>query len=819
MSKSMLAKLIKTASHLMGKRAAPYLVLVVLLLLTGRSRLEWQRAEQTRQQRHFEEYTESLTRRLAGRLAQYQLILQGAAGLFIASEEVTRDEWRRFHSVHAATLQYPGVQAMAFARRVEAGNLAAYQQSVIPDVPDFSVYPEGERAVYFPVEYIEPMDGPNLNALGFDVYSEHVRQQAIDKAAASGKPVMSGVIQVSVGVEESQTKGFLMVMPVRKAGEGADNNVKGLVIAAFLMEDFMRNVFPEPSPLVVFELFEGPSVNGGDPVYSSHAGKAWTVTDFTKEISVSFHGQDWRLRFRTTDQFSSLRDTWTPDAIWIAGLTVGLLAFLLIRRQGMAEREKVDLERAARLAAEEANQSKSRFLANMSHEIRTPLNAIIGFAGILARDPGLQGPNARHARTIERAGGHLLDLINDILDMAKIESGSISLRPTVFPLLELLGDVEILFRSRAEGKGLQLIFERAEGLPTAVVGDSSKLRQVLVNIVGNAVKFTKQGSVTVSISSKPEAEVPDGIRLCVEVSDTGPGIPEEEQERIFEVFGQSQSGEEQGGTGLGLAVCREFLEIMGGGLWVNSRPGEGSRFGFDLVLHLADEGAVKSDSEGKMSVTGLRAGGPELRILVVDDNADNRQFMRVLLESVGLEVRVAVNGKEALAFFEEYSPHLVLMDMRMPVMDGFEATRHLKASPQHRNIPVIAVTASVFTEDHREVLACGVDGFVRKPFQPGDLFREMERFLGDVFVWESTSIDHTRGGVVSPEDITALPPETVAQLKEALADGDMGRFEGLLDRMKNDHLELTEGLRALADRFDYATLNGILNASPGEAHE
>jgi len=368
------------------------------------------------------------------------------------------------------------------------------------------------------------------------------------------------------------------------------------------------------------------------------------------------------------------------------GDQLGMIAFLFngAMISVVAEVARRARERAvkARKQADAANLAKSEFLANMSHELRTPLNAILGFAQILEHDPLLTLQQAGHVRTITRSGVHLLKLINDILDMSKIEAGRTTLYETAFCLNDLLDDLEMMFRSRADAKGLQLLMERSEGVPSYVTADEGKLRQILVNLMGNAVKLTDAGGVTVRVrADSVEGKTVEGnesMRLVVEVEDSGPGIPEKDVDRIFDAFQQSDSGVKAGGAGLGLAISRKFVEMMGGQLTVTSQVGKGSCFRFGVLVKSAED-VSELEQTVPRRVVGLAPGTGPFRILVVDDIPTNRALLQALLQPLGFEIVEASNGVEALEIFDQWSPHAVLMDMRMPVMDGYEATRRIKS--------------------------------------------------------------------------------------------------------------------------------------------
>lgn len=456
------------------------------------------------------------------------------------------------------------------------------------------------------------------------------------------------------------------------------------------------------------------------------------------------------------------------------------------------KRAEASLQQVAQ-AAEEANRAKSEFLANMSHELRTPLNAILGFTQLLTRDSLLSTENREHLEIISRSGEHLLSLINDVLAMSKIEAGKISLNENSFDLYRLLYSLEEMLQLKAQSKGLQLIFDYASDVPQYVFADENKLRQVLINLLGNALKFTQEGSVTLRVGIahrasgqesssplfplSPHSLLSTAYSLFFEVEDTGPGIEQKELDSVFEAFVQTETGRKsQEGTGLGLPISRQFVRLMGGEITVSSTLGQGTTFSFDIPIRLAQEADLPAQ-QPKRRVIGLEPDQPVYRILVVDDRLENRQLLVKLLSKIGFEVLSAANGQEAVALWEAFEPQLIWMDMRMPVMDGYEATRQIKArergrggegegeqgrggaresniwvkpitpSPSHpldRAFPsqprgstvIIALTASAFEEEQTIVLSEGCDDFVRKPFQEEAIFEKMAEYLGVRYIYE-----------------------------------------------------------------------------------
>jgi signal transduction histidine kinase/CheY-like chemotaxis protein len=457
--------------------------------------------------------------------------------------------------------------------------------------------------------------------------------------------------------------------------------------------------------------------------------------------------------------------------------------------------------------AEVSNQAKSIFLANMSHELRTPLNAILGFTQIMQRDQAIARSQFEHLGIISRSGEHLLSLINDVLDMSKIEAGRIELNPHSFDLAHLLDTTHEMLKLKATTKGLHLLIEQHSNLPLHIRTDEKKLRQVLINLLNNAIKFTAEGTVTLRVKANTEAQ--ETIHhLIFEIEDTGIGIAPEELDTLFEPFTQTASGRKsEEGTGLGLSIGRKFVQLMGGDIIVSSQLGKGTIFQFNILA----EPSIASELHPERSpetVIGLEPNQPQYRILAVDDRWENRQLLLKLLEPIGFEVREAVNGKEAVEIWEEWQPHLIWMDMRMPIMDGYEATKRIKSHLKGQATFILALTASTLEGEREIVLSAGCDDFVRKPFREQIIFDKMAQYLGVRYIHAAKTEPSTTTYLVSefslePAWLKVMSSEWLTQLEQAAEELDEDLLIKLLEQIPDEHTRLADALKNKVDDFDF----------------
>ena len=471
----------------------------------------------------------------------------------------------------------------------------------------------------------------------------------------------------------------------------------------------------------------------------------------------------------------------------------------------------------AKEVAEAANRAKSEFLANMSHELRTPLNAVLGFSQLMRNDPATTGGQRENLDIIARSGEHLLSLINDVLDMSKIEAGRIILEPEDIDLGGMIRDIIDMMNIRAEAKSLQLTLDQSSDFPRYIHADSAKLRQMLINLLGNAIKYTNEGGIALRLGATPTDD--SKVRLSCEVEDSGIGIAEEDLGRIFEPFAQVGEQANAKGTGLGLAITRQYVELMGGELAVESELGKGSVFRFEIPVErvVAEEIGQAEPSRGQ--VIGLEPDQPSWRILIVEDQLENRLLLKKLLEQAGFEVHEAMNGQEAIQVFEAWRPHFIWMDRRMPVMDGLTATRRIKAMEGGKETIIVALTASVFEEQRDEVLEAGCDDFLRKPYKPEEIFDCMARHLGVKYIYHE-EIKPPSEPQMDTDQLQAaaarLPAELADKLRKAAGELNTAKMADLLEQTAGHDDVLAHALERCLDAFDFQTIQEVLSPGGGE---
>jgi signal transduction histidine kinase/CheY-like chemotaxis protein/HPt (histidine-containing phosphotransfer) domain-containing protein len=535
-------------------------------------------------------------------------------------------------------------------------------------------------------------------------------------------------------------------------------------------------------------------------------------------------GQEWHGEFKTRKK--------SGDCFWesvsispLRGLNGEITHFVAVKEDITLRKEMDQQLRTAIQSAEDASRAKSEFLANMSHEIRTPMNAIIGMTGLCLRT-ALTGKQEEYLRKIDRAAHALLRILNDILDFSKIEARRLEMEQIIFPLAEVMEHVGTVLALPAEEKGLALTIEQHAEVPSRLIGDALRLQQVLLNLAGNAVKFTERGAVRIGV--QVEERWAAQIRLRFEVQDSGIGMSEEAQKKLFQSFSQADSSTTRryGGTGLGLSISRHLVEMMQGSITVRSQPGQGSTFVFTALFALPspeeEAAAVAAEGYGRHPLEKyaelLREASQRGPVLLVEDNAFNQQVAQDLLALAGFTVQVAENGQVALQALQTGTFIAVLMDLQMPVLDGYEATRRIRADAQWAQLPILAMTANVMAGEREQCLALGMNDHLAKPIDVDQLFQALLRHLHPAGL-AALPLLRSPGG--RDETVVQGPFPAVPGLawQGALArlGGNMGLYRQLISRFLEGQQQADQQLRLLLAQGDPQAAQRLLHTLKGVA--
>ena len=688
------------------------------------------------------------------RLRTYRTALDGAAALFIARDGVTFPEWEDYVATIDLDRSLNGLDGIGFIRPVmneEVEEFIAHAQA--RGAPLEEVHPVSERSELLPIKYISPVSA-NYRAMGLDLAFEDNRRNALIASRESGEMTITGPI--TLVQDDAQGIGFLLVRPIYRNG-ARDETVserlsafEGWSYAPLRARAFLSGLTSRQGLAYELNIYQGSTRDPANLIYSSETDEtAAHIARFTRMATVEIAGQNWTLEWRSLPEFEQSAESNEPLVVLLCGIAISLClgALLLMgaRREGqirrkvaeatheLAERDRerdVILEdlREARDDSLAAVKAKSTFLANMSHELRTPMNGVLGFADLLVRSD--LPPQARkQAELIAESGRVMGRLLDDILDLSRIEAGKMVIAQETLDPKHVCQHVMRLVEPAARDKGLELDFRLGKEIPHLIVGDKLRLQQVLINLVGNAVKFTDRGYVCIDLMR-------DKGSLRFEVRDSGIGIAKSKLASIFEDFVQADQGTAKlrGGSGLGLAISSKLARAMGGELQVDSQEGIGSTFTLTLPLTVAAAQPVTDLAADSDRPAPQMFEREEARLLLAEDHEINRLLVEAMAREAGVMLDVASDGKEAVAMAEHAAMngmpyHLVLMDVQMPGMDGMEATRALRDKGLTDDaLPIVALTANAFAEDVQACLDSGMQAHCAKPLT-------MERFLQVLNKW------------------------------------------------------------------------------------
>lgn len=498
---------------------------------------------------------------------------------------------------------------------------------------------------------------------------------------------------------------------------------------------------------------------------------------------------------------------WLGMAVFcVNGTLISLMSEAMHRSRKQATQAKVQ--------AEAANQAKSVFLANMSHELRTPLNAILGFTNLLRNAQEVPPDQLEKLNIISNSGENLLSLINNVLDISKIEADHMVKENADINLVQFLREIEALMSVKVEDKGLNFDLEISPDLPQAIIVDPGKLRQILTNLIANAVKYTEKGQLSLKVNVVKK-ESPGLVRLRFEMVDSGIGISEKDQRSIFSPFQQSGSQPAtENGTGLGLAICKQFVELLDGNIGVVSNLGMGSVFYFEIPVSISSLSGKTFTTPHHERITGLADGQRHYRLLIAEDRMENRLLLRNLLEPLGFELREAVNGQEAVEQFKQWRPHLIWMDIRMPVMSGLEATRLIKEGEGGIETKIVALTAHALEEERLEILEAGCDDFIRKPYRDTEIFDALSKHLNVHFLYarDKVSTSATDKIELDEEQLKRIPADLIKNLQEAAELLDDQRCLKIVDEISLLNHDQGDVLRYMVEALDYREILAVIDS-------
>lgn len=753
------------------------LILIVGLLTTFLVYNLANQEEETQSQKAFVQDCNEIKSKIITRINLQTEFLIGGSNLFEASESVSREEWKRYNKFSTGNIKFRGVQAIGFAPIVKLADLKKHISVTQKEgFPKYNVFPEGIRESYTPIVYLEPFVGRNTFAFGYDMYSESVRRKAMELARDKNEPVLSGKIFLVLEDKKTIQAGTVIFIPVYKdmpiqTVASRREAISGWVFCAFRMDDLMISIlgasFSEDNHNIHLKIYEDSTIAPEALLFDSQKIKKENRTDLkirTRMLPIFINGKKWNLKFSHSSE-NTIRFSTLTLLILICGTIISLLlsalSYTLLvtrKRAGMIAKkltsdlkhknqdyEKIneklntnniqlllskeklktaneELQKAL-VRAKESDQLKSAFLANMSHEIRTPMNGIIGFAELL-KNPNLSTEEHKnYVEIIGKSGNRLLSIINDIVDISKIEAGQMQVGSSVTDVNEQMQYIFTFFKPEANEKGLHFALNNPFADKEILIStDHEKLYAILINLVKNAIKYTAKGGIQFGYDIK-------GDHFEFYVTDTGIGISENRLKAIFERFIQADFNDKMArqGAGLGLAIAKSYVELLGGTIWVESEFQKGSTFYFTLP-YVA--GLNKEDIEhNRLPVNQEPSAVDKLKILVTEDDSISRMLILKTIEQFGKEILLAKTGLEALEICRNNPDlDLILMDMQMPQMNGYEATNEIRKF--NSKVIIFAQTAFALEGDKEKTIEAGCNGYISKPIKKEELSNLIQIYFG-----------------------------------------------------------------------------------------